>query len=309
MPTEGECWTREQLEVLLDRSFSPPAVAAFLHASQARANEVRAERPELARQARRWACVGASLSLAIAVGGSGEVRARMRAGVPWWAICALMLDWHLGMVETLDGRPCLLGPADALTLARAWLVPLAWERPAPLTCAVAGLSDAVDGPLARRRGPTRAGRHFDSIVDACFAAAALHGTARHGLLDRWALRAEATWLSLGVARDLYTYFIGLHEPDRSASRSARAFAPLRMAGLIAGAAGRRREGSALLGGGALASLGVGAYQLAQRLARSAQAVRAVGARHPSHESAPPRGCCRAGRARTGRDRPSAVEQA
>jgi phosphatidylglycerophosphate synthase len=175
-----------------------------------------------------------------------------------------MLDWHLGMVETLDGRPRMLGPADALTLARAWLVPLAWERPTPLRCAVAGLSDAVDGPLARRRGPTRAGRDFDWIVDACFAVAALHGAARHRLLDRWAMRAEATWLSLGVARALHAYFIGLEVPDRSISRSARAFAPVRMAGLFAGAAGRRREGSALLGGGALASLAISGYQLAHR---------------------------------------------
>jgi phosphatidylglycerophosphate synthase len=275
--TDGELWTREHLKALRERRFSPRAMAAFLVASQRRASKVRAERSELTRQARQWTGFGAVAWLALAAGGSGDARARARPGLLWWAACALMLDWHLGMVETLDGRPCRLGPADALTLARAWLVPLAWERPTPLTCAVAGVSDAVDGSLARRRGPTRAGRDFDSIVDACFAAAALRGTARHGLLDRWALRAEATWLSLGVARDLYAYFIGLDEPDRSVSRSARAFAPLRMAGLIAGAAGRRREGGALLGGGALASLAVGGYQLAHRLA-GASRTRALGRR-------------------------------
>jgi phosphatidylglycerophosphate synthase len=264
--TDGQRWTREQLEVLRERRFSPRALAAFLLASQRRANKVSAVRAELMRQARRWTCVGVAPWLALAVGGSGDARARARAGLLWWAACALMLDWHLGMVETLDGRQCRLGPADALTLARAWVVPLAWERPTPLTCAVAGLSDAVDGPLARRRGPTRVGSDFDWIVDACFAAAALHGAAQHRLLERWALRSEAAWLSLGVARALHAYFIGLQEPDRSISRPARAFGPLRMAGLFAGAAGRRREGSACLGGGALASLAVSAHELTRRAA-------------------------------------------
>jgi phosphatidylglycerophosphate synthase len=185
----------------------------------------------------------------------------MRAGLLWWASCALMLDWHLGMVETPDGSPRPLGPADALTLTRAWLVPLAWQRPTPSVCALAGVSDCVDGPLARRRGPTRVGRDFDWITDACFAGAALRGAARHGLLERWALRAEATWLSLGVARAVYAYFVGLDEPDRTISRPARAFAPVRMAGLFVGGAGHRRAGSALLGAGALASLALSAPAL------------------------------------------------
>jgi phosphatidylglycerophosphate synthase len=262
--TDGELWTRAQLGVLRERPFSPPALAAFLAASQQRANKTRAKRPELARQARQWTCLGAVSWLALAAGGSGGARARARPGMLWWAACALMLDWHLGMIETLDGRPRRLGPADALTLARASLVPLAWERPTPLTCAIAGLSDSVDGPLARRRGPTRAGRDFDWIADACFAVAALHGAARHRLLERWALRAEVTWLSLGVARALHAYFVGLEQPDRSIIRSARAFAPVRIVGLFAAAGGRRLEGSAFLGGGALASLAVSGYELARR---------------------------------------------
>jgi phosphatidylglycerophosphate synthase len=264
MRTEGELWSREQLQALRERRFSPPALAAFLLASQRQANKARSEHPELTRQARQWTGLGTAWWLALAIGGSGDVRSRVRPGMLWWAACALMLDWHLGMVETLDGRPCLLGPADALTFTRTWVVPLAWERPTPLTCAVAGLSDAVDGPLARRRGPTRAGRDFDWIADACFAGAALRGAARHRLLERWALRAEATWLSLGVTRALRAYFLGLDQPDRSLSRSARVFAPLRMGGLLAGAAGRRREGSCLLGAGALASLAISGYQLAHR---------------------------------------------
>ena len=45
--TEGEAWTREQLATLLAARFGPRAVAGFVAASQARANAVRAERPEL----------------------------------------------------------------------------------------------------------------------------------------------------------------------------------------------------------------------------------------------------------------------
>jgi hypothetical protein len=44
-----------------------------------------------------------------------------------------MLDWHLGMFETDDGRPRRLGPADALTLSRVSLVPtVAGSRYGPI---------------------------------------------------------------------------------------------------------------------------------------------------------------------------------
>jgi hypothetical protein len=266
LQTQGELWTHGQLRVLRERRFSAQAVAAFLHASQQHAKEVRAGRPDVTRQARLWMCVGAGSWLAFAVG-SREVRRQLPAGLVWWAACALMLDWHLGMVETPDGHPRMLGSADALTLARAWLVPLVWNRPTALTCTVAGITDAVDGPLARRHGPTRAGRDFDWIVDACFAAAALRGSGRHGLLERWAVRAEATWLSLGAINALHAYFLKLNEPDRFVTRSARALVPLRIAGLAGGAAGHRRGGSALLGGGALASVAAGTYEFSRRFDR------------------------------------------
>jgi phosphatidylglycerophosphate synthase len=257
--TDGERWTREQLACLRGGSFSPRALAAFLAASQARANHVRATRPELARQAQRWSAAGAAAWLA-----PGVPAARRRAGLAWWSACALMLDWHLGMLETLDGRPRPLGPADALTLGRAWLAPLAWERPTALTCALAGLSDALDGPLARRAEPTRAGRDFDRIVDVCFATAAQRGAGAHGQLARWAARAESAWLAAGVGAALYAYLLELEPPDRVLARAARALVPVRMVGRILAAAGRRRSGSALLGGGAILSGAVAAVQLARR---------------------------------------------
>lgn len=214
-----------------------------------------------------WACLGTAAWLAVAAAGPRRLRATAPAGLAWWGACVLMLDWHLGMVETPDGRPRRLGPADALTLARAWLVPIVWHRPDALSCIVAGVSDAIDGPLARRRAPTRAGRDFDSIVDACFATAALRGATRHRLLERWAVRTQAAWLVVGVAHAAHAYFLEIDQPDPSLTRAARVFAPLRTAGLILGAAGRRRGGSALLGGHALASVALTGYQHARGAGR------------------------------------------
>ncbi|HEX2086140.1 MAG TPA: hypothetical protein VHF89_10695, partial [Solirubrobacteraceae bacterium] len=169
--TDGERWARQELERLLAGRFRPAAVARFLRASLDRSAKVRAERPELAAQSRRWMAAGALAYLAAPGVDRGPALA-------WWGATALMLDWHLGMLETPDGRPRPLGAADALTLTRAWLVPVAARRPAPAVCAAAGLTDVLDGPLARAAGPTRAGRDLEALVDACFATAALSGLAR-----------------------------------------------------------------------------------------------------------------------------------
>src|SRR5919202_467980 len=121
--TEGERWSREQLAALLEGRFSPASIGRFLLASQLRANAVRSDRPDLARQAWTWMAAGGGAWLILAGAGAQPFRRRWRGGLAWWAATAVMLDWHLGMVETPDGRPCGLGPADAVTLLRAWLVP------------------------------------------------------------------------------------------------------------------------------------------------------------------------------------------
>ena len=58
--TEGERWAREALDRLRAEDLTGPAFARFLGASQRRADENRASRPELAAQARRWSAVGAA---------------------------------------------------------------------------------------------------------------------------------------------------------------------------------------------------------------------------------------------------------
>ena len=255
-PTEGELWAREQLAILRAARFSPPAVGRFLLASQRRANDVRRARPELGRQAWGWIAAGAAAWVVLAAAGAQPYRRRWRTGLGWWATCALMLDWHLGMLETTSGRPRPLGPADALTLARAWLVPVALDSPTPLVCAVAGATDVLDGRLARagEREPTRIGRDLEGLVDACFAAAALRAGVRHGRIGRGAVAAELARLSTGFGYALYVYFGRAVAPDPRVTGAARLTTPVRVAGLIAAGLGRRRLANALVGGGALWSV-------------------------------------------------------
>ncbi|HEX8074458.1 MAG TPA: CDP-alcohol phosphatidyltransferase family protein [Thermoleophilaceae bacterium] len=252
--TEGELWARRETSALRDAGFRPAAVRRFLAASFRRAGERRAARPELARQARVWTAAGALAWVLPAAAGVEPLRRRWRSGVAWWALTALMLDWHLGMAETEHGRPRPLGAADACTLLRAWLVPVAADTPSPLVCAVAAATDALDGPLARAGEPTRIGRDLEGLADVAFSTAAVRGAARRGWLSRSVAAVEGARLLGGAAYATAAYFrdgIGL---DRTVTGAARAAAPARAAGLIAAGMGRRRTADALVGSAALGSL-------------------------------------------------------
>lgn len=146
--SEGELWTRARLARLRDCGWRPRALLDFLWAAQTRANLTRRQRPALARQEARWILGGAAgwLVLARLLPRSQIARARDR-GLVWWAGCGVMLDWHLGMLETPEGRAVRLGAADALTLMRAWLVPAIADRAEPTLLLLGALSD-----LARRAG-------------------------------------------------------------------------------------------------------------------------------------------------------------
>ncbi len=175
-------------------------------------------------------------------------------GLAGWAITALMLDWHLGMVETEDGRRRALGPADACTLLRAWLVPLAAADPGPLVLAVALAPDGADGALARAGEPTRLGRDLEGLVDAAFAAAALRGLVRSGRLGRAAALAETARLAAGTAYVAAVYFRAAAAPAPGRLRAARMLTPVRAAGLLFAASGRRRLADRLVLAGAAASV-------------------------------------------------------
>jgi len=253
-PTEGERWTRAELERLLAARFSPRALAHFLLASQRRAGDVRSRRPELGRQSLRWSAAGGALWAGLALMRIGPFRARLRGGLAWWGLTAVMLDWHLGMIETEDGHPRALGPADALTLTRVWLAPAVLEAPTPTLCAAGFATDVLDGRAARASQPTRAGRDLEGLADLCFAGALLIGLRRRGAIGRVASGAELSRSGIGFAYALGVYFGRAEAPDPVLTRAARLTTPVRAAGMIAAAAGHRRTGTALVAAGCAASL-------------------------------------------------------
>ena len=248
--TAGELWAREQLALLLGARFAPRAVARFLAGSQRRANLQRRARPATARRLRRWVALGAGLWLSLALAGREPFRRRLGAFVAWWALTWLMLDWHIGMLETEDGRPRNLGAADACTLARVWLVPAAADAPAPWMCALAFATDGLDGRLARASEPTRLGRDLEGLADAAFAAAALRGALRHGWVGRAPAAAELMRLGTGVGYAAWVWFGSARAPDPRVIHAARLTTPARAAALVAAGRGRRRAADALLLAGA-----------------------------------------------------------
>jgi phosphatidylglycerophosphate synthase len=246
-PTEGERWARCELARLRDARWSPPALGAFLLASQRRATETRRARPLVARQATAWMLSGAvAWWLATRRCPAGPWRRAGAWGPAWWAACAVMLDWHLGMLETPDGRPVRLGAPDALTLLRAWLVPVVAMEVAPSLVVTAALSDLFDGALARRTRTTRLGRDLEGLIDACFTTAAMRSAVRGGQISRLPAALDIGRLLVGAGYTSGVYFTAAHAPDRVVIGIGRRAAPLRMAGLVAAGWGRRRLADRLL---------------------------------------------------------------
>jgi hypothetical protein len=254
--TDGERWTAEALGALRAERYRPSAWAWFIRDSLWRSRATRRARPRLARQARRWGAVGAAAWLASCrlARGRPTVRLRPLRGLAWWFAVWRMLDWHLGMAEGGDGRPRPhLSPADAVTLARLWLVPVAIgvrrsPRGLPAVIVLGALTDALDGALARRRGRTRLGRDLDTIADLCFLTTAGFAARAAGRLPRpgvWALGmrhaagvALATGAAFGRAR-------------RPAIRARPAGGALRVSGLALCAGDRPRAGTIILLAGCL----------------------------------------------------------
>ena len=257
MATEGERWTQVELGRLRDARWRPAAMGSFLAAAQRRANLTRRERPAVARQAATWTVAGgAAWAIAARRWPDGSIARAGRRGPSWWAGCALMLDWHLGMLETPDGRRVTLGVADGLSLLRAWLVPAVAQGAAPGLLLLGVATDLADGAVARRTRTTRLGRDLEGLIDACFAAAALRSSVRAGRLSRAPAVLEQGRLLAGGVYASIVYFTAGHAPDRARGRAGRRAAPVRMAGLLAGVLGRRRLADGLLlAGTALALVG------------------------------------------------------
>jgi len=277
--TDGEQWAADALTALRADRFAPRAVARFLRESLDRATETRARRGQLARQARLWSLggAGAAFGLREALALRGVGAPSRHALVSWCAVDALMLDWHLGMVQEQQGESrARLSTADALTLSRGALAPFAAAAPPDgpwfmLLLALAGASDLLDGQLARRMGPTRFGRDFDTLADLAFRAAAIRGAARASWLPPPAVRAllgRQLLLTTGAA---WHWFAHSHRPPLDTARLARWDAPPLLAGLALGARGKRTAAGAFVTLAAgIGAAGLMRAQLAPRIRDSAQ---------------------------------------
>lgn len=253
--TEGERWARDALHQLRERHFTPAGLGAFLLASQRRSADTRRARPALARRARHWELVGFGAWGLLASCGAQPFRRRLGPGLGWWAATSLMLEWHLGMVESEAGEPRNLAPADALTLSRAWLIPVVGDRLSPRVLAVAALTDGLDGIAARATVPTRAGRDLEGLVDAALLVTALVTAARQRRLHPAVIGLEVGRLTAGLCLSIAAYFARARPPSATMLRAARWTTAMRVGGLVAAGANRRRPADLLVATGSLLSLG------------------------------------------------------
>lgn len=259
--TEGERWARELLRELRFARYAPRAWALFLARSFARAREQRQAHGKAHRQAIALGIAGLAPWATLALAGRPSAAA---AGAAWWLAVMLMLDWHLGMLERPDGRPLRgLGTANRLSLLRLWVVPaLPLLPPEAIASALvlAGLTDIVDGRLARLRGETtRLGVWLDGAADTSFvlvAALALE-------LPVWAAvvivaRCALPWLGLAIF-----YFVRGGPPRSDGYVSGRIPGVVLLAGLVLAALGIG-GGAVLAAAGALGGIGTLAASLVLR---------------------------------------------
>jgi phosphatidylglycerophosphate synthase len=174
---------------------------------------------------------------------------RLALGLCWWLGVWQMLDWHLGMAEGGDGIAReRLSPADAVTLARLWLAPVApsvARSPTglPTAIVVAGATDWLDGALARGRGRTRLGRDLDTTADMAFFVAAAWSAHTAGRLSEPGFLALLAREGLGLMLALTVVFGRARRP---AIRARPWGAVLRFGGLALCSAGLRRIGTTVL---------------------------------------------------------------
>ena len=117
-------------------------------------------------------------------------------------------------------------------------------------CALAFVTDGLDGRLARASEPTRIGRDLEGLADWAFAAAALRGAVRRGWLGRAAGIGELARLGVGLGYALFVWFGSAAAPDPRVLHAARVTTPVRAGGLVAAGLGHRRLADALVAGGA-----------------------------------------------------------
>ena len=216
--TDGERWARELLVELRAARFAPGAWLRFLRSSFVRAGEARRIHRREHRQALALGAAG------FAAWGGIAIRWPLIAlvGAGWWLLVALMLDWHVGMLERPDGsRPGGLGVANVLSVLRIGAAPALFALPHAAAASLllaAGASDVLDGVLARVGDRvTRLGRWLDGASDTIVLGAA----ALAAPLPGWAVglvlvRCGVPWLAVATS-----YFARGEAPTGAALVSGR----------------------------------------------------------------------------------------
>lgn len=249
--TAGERWTADTLTLLRRGNYRPRAWARFLRSALRRSRESASALPEMSRQARVWGVVGALAWVAACASPRlrRHARPRLFRGLLWWLSVWQMLDWHLAMAEGGDGRVrSRLSRADAVTLGRFWLVPATWAtarcaRALPTVIVIGGLTDWLDGRLARARGRTRLGRDLDTTADLLFLTNAALAARSAGRISPLAFGVLAARQGVGLAIALGAVFARARRP---AIRARPWGAALRIGGLTLCTVGARRLGTAML---------------------------------------------------------------
>jgi phosphatidylglycerophosphate synthase len=138
-----------------------------------RASEQRIVHRRAHRQLLALAGVGVVACFALAAAGRPALAL---AGASWLAMLALMVDWHLGMLEGPHGEQIRgLGAANIVTLSRGAAIPVVFvlgARGLIVALACLGALDVLDGALARRcQQRSRLGAWLDGSIDVTAAAA------------------------------------------------------------------------------------------------------------------------------------------
>ena len=140
-----------------------------------------------------------------------------------------------------------LSRADAISLCRFWLIPVLpaarSSRSLPSLILLGGVTDWLDGVLARRDGRTRLGRDLDTTADLAFIATAAVSARQAGRIGPFAYRALGARYGLGLVLALAAVFGRARRP---AIRARPWGAAPRVGGLFLCTAGLGRTGTALV---------------------------------------------------------------
>ncbi|MGH2388893.1 MAG: CDP-alcohol phosphatidyltransferase family protein, partial [Chloroflexota bacterium] len=218
-----EAWTAALQADLRQGGYTPAAWARFLACSWRRARETTRREALLVRS---WRCLsltiaaGSAIPLAFAWRRYSPRQARRMGGILLVGLVLWQADGyvHLGLNRRLhDGTPLpVLGPAIWLSYLRGavayWLLAATAtgiDIPglAPGALAVGALTDALDGPLARRlRQATKLGAYVDGEADLVLAVALTLTAVRRGALPARAFLLVAARYALPVGAAFWVAF-------------------------------------------------------------------------------------------------------